>query len=260
MQGQLLLLLGQELRYSKGSDKWSDFGGGTKARESDGELETPEETAAREFHEETCGICQSDFHEYIPRASTEELTAGLKDGRYLFKTQFDVPGRSRRYYTMFTKIIPYQESLPTTFASTQDVLWKLQSCSQIRHPAVRQPPIVNQDYLEKQAIRYFTLAELHLALQNHNTVHGETKRYVLRPHFAERLAVVLDRLLQLEHEMNHGCAGSPTLQETPVGKPSWREKAPMRISSKRIFPPASRPRKRRFYNFRNFKPRTSDWR
>ena len=195
--GNVYWLLGKERRVSgwNGSEKWSDFGGSRKYAG-----ETAEYIAAREFHEETLALTPYWEDEDLPRQSYVSIAKSLEAKEYTFKIHTKV-GHDAAYVT-FVKQIPWRPSLPREFNTahvqlTSSVISEM-SKSFRDHPAVALPedgrsPIVNQDFLEKQSVRWWSIPQLMRGVDNHSGVlqYKNMRSEVLRSTFRARLKVVL---------------------------------------------------------------------
>ena len=221
----IYFLLGKERPGQwRGSNTWSDFGGKKQCDE------TSEACAAREFHEETMGIVKLYDNERVPRDSEEILTDMLADERYCMRLEYK---SDRNVYHTFVKQIPWQPECSLTFTQTKTALLTVRQTPDVApmtaflHPATynitedRRTARVNDAYLEKRTLRYFSIPELMGAL-------AHPKRYlcgreVVRDSFVHRLSMVLR---QFRHECVD-CRMLPIVREVqaPAVKPpaenSW---------------------------------------
>lgn len=139
-QGLIYFLLAKERfhpSWPRGSNLWTDFGGSFQP--GDG---CPEDTAAREFLEETLGQVKYFDEDALPLTSYQNISDSLKTERYLL--QFNKGSR-----ITFVVQIPWDPEAPQRFAGT------LQS-----------PDAVNWDacYLEKSNLGLFSLPQVQHAI------------------------------------------------------------------------------------------------
>lgn len=177
--GNMYFWLGKErrnLRWPQGSETWSDFGG----RALDGS-EDPPQVAAREFAEETCGMLRYFDHDTVPRQNTEDIAASLRRGEYLFRVvMWTEVAEHKRLFVTYVKQIPWSPHAAHEFHETHQYLTKLRSRlmytpqmnlnelhSVFPHPAILQSSLgarVSSDYLEKKAIRMWSIPQLREAI------------------------------------------------------------------------------------------------
>lgn len=177
--GNMYFWLGKErrnLRWPQGSETWSDFGG--RALHA---TEDSAQVAAREFVEETCGMLPYFEHDPIPRQSTEDIAESLRNGDFLFRIiMWTETATAKRLFVTYVKQIPWSPHAMNDFHSTHQYLTKLQSrlqhspqanLNEVRsvfpHPAIVQTSEgahVSSDYLEKKAIRMWSIPQLREAI------------------------------------------------------------------------------------------------
>ena len=219
--GNLYFLLGKERRVAGwvGSDKWSDFGGSPKHGED------AEETAAREWHEETLGIVPFFKNEVLPRKNYAPIAAALRQRRYTFCIRFNI-GPNLKYVT-FVKQLPWNPAYVRRFYDVSQQLLHMRSDIQrgaqrgggpssdrpvadrpyLRgHPAVahgvvhgalddKEPSLltVRTEFLEKQCVRWWSTPQLTKAASDPTLVvewkNGRGEH--LRCTFARRLRIIL---------------------------------------------------------------------
>lgn len=132
---RIFFLLGREANPTK--KYWCDFGGHVDPGESE------EETAAREFVEETSGIlcdtnCPLSNGEMIHWHSKEDiarLTKALKNGDYTFRVRVCLnhgadPSIPRRYHITFVRQVPWIPHVAITFADVRQQLVNLYTRSE----------------------------------------------------------------------------------------------------------------------------------
>lgn len=150
-ENKLVFLLGKENK----SKKYCDFGGGKENNETD------EETAIREFDEESMRSIMT----------IEEITNKIKND------SFNVVVNNYREYVVK---IDYNEYIPQIYNRIRD---KLDICMLDMNGKYQIPTCPN-GFLEKSEMRWFTINDLKKEINN------------LRPVFKPTLYVVLKKLLE----------------------------------------------------------------
>jgi len=127
----VFFLLGKQcksLRWAEGSHALTDFGGGVAPSDRD-----PEETAAREFVEETLGVVQffeNDDATKLPRRRWDDIAESLRKGQYLRKVQsaYKESGTDvRKVYVTFVVPIPWEPHCTRRFRHCRTLLTATQS-------------------------------------------------------------------------------------------------------------------------------------
>ena len=181
----IYFLLGKERKYkgvskSSGASKWCDFGGASIEEES------PEQTAVREFTEETAAIIKFYKDEIIPRKDNSIICKMLQDGKYYKKLTFKL---RQGFYTTFVVQIPFQKNANIIFQKT---LYSLKRGHKfVNHPAFITDSV--SSYIEKSRLAYFSIPQLTLATEQNGKIHPilNTTQY-LRNYFISRLIKILD--------------------------------------------------------------------
>lgn len=168
-QGRTMLLLGQEGSANgvwSDTSKWDAFGG----RRDLCKDETPEDTAAREFYEESGGVvCDLQFMRQL-----------LRQHRFLASYDTYARGSSTKVYRMYVVCIPFRD-YPDLFSNVYH--W-------LRHQK-------HERLLEKKQMRWFSLEQVQeslLLLCPPDAAPLKThysKKVLLRGHFALGLAAFL---------------------------------------------------------------------
>jgi hypothetical protein len=221
-------LLGKErkiLRWRAGSERWSDFGGSTGGK-------CAEDTAAKEFLEETLAVVKFFEHDTVPRSQYEDIAAALKAGDYTFKLVFSFPATeqcSARSYVTFVKQIPWDPQAIVRFEECRDMLMNPTAhfgtprwvelinnnpgIKQVRNAADNVVSVqVKRDFLEKRFLRLWSIPQLRHAIEHNGILarrDGKTER--CRAGFCNTLELVLGELAFFEAE---------TLQESTYGSQS----------------------------------------
>ena len=110
-------LLGKErhnVRWPNGSNRWSDFGGRTASSDT-----CAEETAAREFFEETLAVVKYFDTDTLPRQGWGDIVDDLRSGRYAMRL---TQGDSRRKFVTFVKQIPWDPAVVSRFSTYRTAL------------------------------------------------------------------------------------------------------------------------------------------
>ena len=104
--------------WRDGSEKWSDFGGKVS-----GEAATAEDTAAKEFIEESLSMVQYFKNDSIPRTQYTDIADSLRRGEYAFqiKVLFGTTEDPRNHVT-FVKQIPWDPSAVLRFDECRTML------------------------------------------------------------------------------------------------------------------------------------------
>lgn len=204
MWGNVYWLLGKEQvvrGWANGSEKWSDFGGASKAGES------AAQTAAREFHEETLAMMPFYEGEEMPRQSYVPIVKALQAGEYTFK--METPIGEDGVYITFVVQVPLLPGITAEVEKTHALLSKLAeeeggrggvasgggAAAPIDHPACSANR-VNRDYLEKTTCRFWSTPVLKRAGTSFSgTIQNRTRSGLrneqLRNTFRHRLRIVL---------------------------------------------------------------------
>ena len=103
---RVYFLLGKERKmhnWRQGSEKWSDFGGKTSPG-----APTAEETAAKEFWEESLAVVKYFADDALPRKHYGDIARSLRRGEYLFQIQILFgTATDPRHHVTFVKQIPW---------------------------------------------------------------------------------------------------------------------------------------------------------
>lgn len=196
--GNIYWLLGRErfVKGWKGSEKWSDFGGSTKPGEK------PSQTAAREFHEETLAMVPFFEDEPTPRQSYDHIARALDRGEYTYRIETPI-GASGSYVTYVCQI-PLRpgvtsevEATYTELVSAQKTILEGRPLPLIEHPAfvTSTPPRINNDFLEKTTVRYWSSPVMQRATVNYSGLIQNRQKSArpeqLRNTFRYRLKIAL---------------------------------------------------------------------
>jgi 8-oxo-dGTP pyrophosphatase MutT (NUDIX family) len=193
-------LLGKErhnVRWPKGSNRWSDFGG--RVSSSDG---CAEDTAAREFFEETLAVVKYFEDDELPRQSWHDIADNLREGKYTMKL---IQGNSSRKFVIFVKQIPWDPEVISRFSTYRSCLtcprfivpsgWEERVAT---HPGLHpgeDPRVIRKEFLEKKMLGLWSVPQLRKAVD-----HGGTMTYRngyvehCRPSFVESLEIILSEL------------------------------------------------------------------
>lgn len=118
---RLYFLLGKErknVHWRAGSEKWSDFGGRA-------EQESPEaeETAAKEFVEETLAMVRYFEDDVLPRKQYADIAASLRNKNYAFQIKVMFGDASNpRHHVTFIKQLPWDPSAIARFDECRTML------------------------------------------------------------------------------------------------------------------------------------------
>jgi hypothetical protein len=212
VHGNVYWLLAKEqfiLSWPAGSDTWGDFGG------SVGNNEDAEDTAGREFQEESMGVLRIFEGEPLPRKTPDVVIRALKNKKYTFRMTFDTDacdgkgGKCR--YVVFVMQVPWDPHVPKRFRTCREDLMHIHKdgyvhehmASYLFHPAVYDirdnPPHdgivakVGAEYIEKDVVRWWSAETLASALAG-SIEHGKIRqsfaqraKYSLREFYTNRL-------------------------------------------------------------------------
>lgn len=138
--GTIYFLLAKE-RYHpswlKGSNLWTDFGGGYQEEDA-----CPEDTAAREFLEETLGQVKFFESDELPRSTHQDIAVSLQEERFLL--QFHHGSR-----ITFVVQIPWDPAAPKRFLTC------------LQDPDAEQWDLC---YLEKSMLGLFSIPQVQRAI------------------------------------------------------------------------------------------------
>ena len=189
---RVYFLLGKErhnYRWPAGSGKWSDFGGGVAFEDRDAE-----QTAAREFVEETLGMVKFCDQDTLPLTTHTDITNQLKRGNYMFKI---TQGTTLRKFVMYVKQIPWDPECTYRFSDMRSRLTRPreENAPALVHPAIDGRTSVKKEYLEKKLLSFFSIPQLRHSV-NHDGVIVSRNGYVehCRKSFVESLEIVLGEL------------------------------------------------------------------
>ena len=196
---RLYFLLGKErhnVRWPNGSDRWSDFGGRVASADT-----CAEDTAAREFFEETLAVVKYFPDDTIPRTGWSDIAADLKQGKFTLRV---TQGNGVRKFVIFVKQIPWDPEVVSRFSLYRTAL----TCPRFvppphftltTHPSLMRPnlavPVVRKEFLEKKMLGLWSVPQLRRAVDHGGTMtHRNGYIEHCRPSFVESLEIVLGEL------------------------------------------------------------------
>ena len=211
MWGRLYFLLGKErknTRWPGGSERWSDFGGRTASRNED-----PEETAAREFWEESMAMVRYFDEDTVPRSEYQDIADSLRRGEFTFQFTlgFGYENKPRSYVT-FVKQVPWDPHGLYRFRQSRDMLMNASlhyggdrwDAMLSNHPGVREVTTspsggktiqVRKDFLEKKSIGLWSVPQLQHAVEFDGVMSSRNGRVErCRPMFTGFLELLLSEL------------------------------------------------------------------
>jgi len=200
------------------ANRWSDLGGRPLPHE------TPEETAAREFTEETAGVVQMEQHATAPFVGPYKyeyhdattLLGALQAGDYTLKIQTEVDGDPHKQRVCYVKEIPWQPHLSRHFERTQHFLQRVQqqgpTVLPFLPPQVQQHPgilaatgQVDEAFQEKQCLAWWSFQKLKTLLKSGGYYKGKPS---FRLGFLPTLALTIQQFTQWENlcrqHLKHG--------------------------------------------------------
>ena len=168
--------------WSSGSQTWSDFGGAAQLP-----CDTACETAGREFVEESMGLIRFSPGDSVPYESHAPVSRALSAGEFALSVTFTMRSKSTRYITFLKQIDFDRHAMhkhEITFCALRDK--GDGKTTTVRHPLLSREGTVPDCYLEKTAIRWWSVPQLYSAMRR---TRGNNER--LRSSFANRLRVIL---------------------------------------------------------------------
>ena len=206
--GRIYFLLGKERQTNKwmrASELWSGFGGRPLSRS-----ESAEETAAREFVEESSCMVKFFQRDTLPRTAHADIADALKRREFKFSIQFTTPpGASSsptKVYVVFVCQIPWDPDCLHRFQAHRKSM--LQRCmpttttpaaaADTDHPALSRSDAdpsqfsLNKDYMEMQQLGLWSIPQLLRAVNTSgilSTRGGRVER--CRASFTQHAAAVL---------------------------------------------------------------------
>lgn len=173
-------LLGRERIYrsrNKGCDNtWSDFGGKSELNES------PYQTAAREFFEETAASIP--FNKNLHHCP-DIISKALKNEFYFKRIDFPVSGG--KIYTTFVCEVP-----DTDLRDFNSYRRAIEELSKIKdHPSISKLEI-HDGYLEKTKLSWFSIETLALALEQQGNIYDDEGGRKLGKFFMFRFKKILE--------------------------------------------------------------------
>lgn len=203
---RIYFLLGKERRnprWKTGSERWSDFGGRVCSK-----AESAEDTAAKEFVEETLAMVKYFSTDTLPRTHWHDIAESLHKKEYTFQMLFGVTGDDGvRNYVTFVKQIPWDPDAMQRFDMCREVLVNpvlfaespLWATLLRNNPGVLcdtiSPPQVKRDYLEKKMLGLWSIPQLQHAIDTNGVLSrkdGKVER--CRQTFTGTVELVLSEL------------------------------------------------------------------
>lgn len=200
MYSRVYFLLGRERTHPQwraGSERWSDFGG----RTTPGGGASAEDTAAREFVEETMGMVKFFADDTLPRHTWSDIADALRANDYTFKLTFGGKGGPPPAcnYVTFVRQLVWDPLAITRFETCRQ---QLRLCEQSAHPPPTVHPAIQwapsrgvhviPDFLEKNALGLWSIPQLQNAVEHFGILvrrNGRVER--CRRNFLATLELVL---------------------------------------------------------------------
>lgn len=189
----MYFLLGKERvnsRWMAGSGRWSDFGGGVA-----GPGETAEDTAAREFVEETLSVVRYFPGDSLPRAGYDDIASDLRQRRYTMRL---TQGNQQKKFVVFVKQIPWDPEAVDRFSAYRLALTRPPGVHAgvdvSGHPALR-GRCARREHLEKKMLSLWSVPQMRHAV-HHKGVMTHRGGYVehCRDGFRDTMELVLNEL------------------------------------------------------------------
>ena len=206
--GLPFFLLGRErhIQRYKDSLRYSDLGGTMQSGEQ------PEDTAAREFVEETAAMCKYFDDDLLPRSTHEDISRSLKQGHYLRRIIF-CSGETA--YITYVVNIPWDMGVIERHKNTY---YTLAHCRYDALPSLLKghPAVINvagsrhrisKAYLEKSQLSWFSMPRMEATLSITDSADSITEGSwyqdvigdTFRSSFSVRLIKMMDTLREILH-------------------------------------------------------------
>jgi 8-oxo-dGTP pyrophosphatase MutT (NUDIX family) len=214
--GRLYFLLGKErknTRWPGGSERWSGFGGRTANKN-----ERPEETAAREFMEESMAVVKYFDNDVLPRTGYADIAESLRKKDFTFQFTLGMGTGTRPWsYVTYVKQVPWDPTVIRRFADCRDMLMNASThydtdawrAALTNHPGVRKIVAddggtsvqVMADFVEKKSIGLWSVPQLRHAV-DYNGIMSSRNGHVerCRPAFSNFLTLLLSEINFYEPE------------------------------------------------------------
>lgn len=187
-------LLGKErhnVRWPNGSDRWSDFGGRVASSDT-----CAEDTAAREFFEETLAVVKYFPTDELPRQGWRDIAADLREGKFALRM---IQGNGVRKFVIFVKQIPWDPDVVLRFSKYRSALTCPRNIAPsicIGHPSrINATGCVRKEFLEKKILGFWSIPQLRRAVDHGGTMmHRNGYVEHCRMSFVENLEIVLGEL------------------------------------------------------------------
>ena len=182
----MYLLLGREKNWyktHKSKSMWCDFGGKRSSK-----FEESEGIAAREFYEESLGLCKITQSDIVPLENFQHVSNHLKKKKFTYKLSYIISQNEteKRVYDMYFLHVPFQPDLKLLFSKTRETIISIKN---LKSPAVSGSMQVNPSYLEKLDLEWFSIPSLRSGVME-----GKLKNVPLRDHFLYRLPFILEKI------------------------------------------------------------------
>lgn len=230
------VLLAREVssKWCGGGCAFTDFGGGADASDADAE-----DTAAREFYEESLFCIDVPGISGPFNTRQRQLANQLRNGDYLFRVNFPVRNKHATY-SMFIKQVSWHDDM-NRFRNMRRKLLNLRYCRNLSeqdrafidtHPAfymVKGRPSLHRRYLEKINIEPFSITGLRRFLKHGQ--HNLLKDMTMKPFMRGNVRTACD-LIESMYDSTEGSAQvrSNTVDATAYF-PSSRKKLPTNTDS-----------------------------
>jgi hypothetical protein len=214
---RVYFLLGKErknVRWKLGSERWSDFGGRVCAKAM-----SAEDTAAKEFVEETLALVKYFQHDTLPRTQWEDIAESLRQGEYTFQLTFGVvdpeDASNTRNYVTFVKQVPWDPEALSRFETCREMMmnpssyidslpWRSYICN---NPGMMPGMQVKRDYMEKKVLGLWSIPQVRHAVEYNGVLarkDGKVER--CKSSFTGTMELVLSELAFAHPECVHDSA------------------------------------------------------
>lgn len=170
--GRIYFLLGKERKNAQwraGSERWADFGG----RTCSGAM-SAEDTAAKEFLEETLGMVKFFNNDTLPRRSYADIGDALRAGDYTFKLTFGSGAPLVVNYVTYVRQLPWDPLAISRFEACREMLRTPERLPLGSHPAIFHGPNrsvhVVSDFMEKKILGLWSIPQLQNAVEHYGVL------------------------------------------------------------------------------------------
>lgn len=172
-------------------NRWSLLGGCTSRGEN------PWDTAAREFHEETCGVVAWKTGQTVPVTDWRSLAEELRANKTVFHITLEYMHRGKPMaYHVYVKLVPWDPSVTRRFKQLHNAVLRRKKFT-AGHPALRSDGSLRHECREMSELNWWSVHKLHKAVYNRGGIITNNKGQLMsiRASVVPVLAVVLRHIM-----------------------------------------------------------------